>query len=188
MSAITFDKVFMTWLQMEIGNAPDRDMLALAKSKGFNSITEWRLATALRMGLDTREWSEVIIDDPNQALPQVIIGPYKGWSIHFDNQLNTSFEQALEIPAFFDWCKTHNRIPSIAQNFPFGSTVILLQTPDGKMIHVEGGHRICAIAYAKKIGQPIDFKGKPPIKAYVAKIPEDEIPKLQSFLKQGTGK
>jgi hypothetical protein len=184
----TFDHVFKTWLENELEPTDARDILKLARSKKFNSIAEWRLATAMRLGLDRKDWFVSEIENPNDALPKVIIGPFKGWSIHFENKLTTSFEQALEIDAFFQWCQGHNRIPRIAQDFPLPTQVILLQKPNGDLIHIEGGHRICAVAYAKKIGKPIDFAGKPPVTAAIAQVTEEEIATLQDFLKRGTDK
>lgn len=185
--SITFDHVFKNWLENELEPSDQRDILALAKSKGFGSITEWRLATALRLGLDKMEWKLETIEDPNQTLPQIIIGPYQGWSKFFDNQINTNFEQALEIPEFFEWCKTHNRISRIATDFPRPTTLILLKTSNGQLIHIEGGHRICAVAYANKIGTPVELKNGD-VQAFTAPTTDTEIEGLKEFLKRGTNK
>jgi hypothetical protein len=182
MNKITFDQVFLTWLNNENTSVEGRGYLHVAKERGFNSVAEWRLNTALRMKADTKEWYEVAIDNPAKFLPEIIIGPYKGWSIHFDNQLQTSFKQALEMDRFFEWTKDHNRIPDIAKNFPAETTIILYKKPDGKYIHIEGGHRICAYAYAQKIGQPVQTK----VTALVADITDEGVENLKQFLKQGT--
>ena len=188
---ITFDQVFNLWLENEIDQidqAETRGTLEIAKAKGFSSIAEWRLQTALRLGMDKKIWTLETIDHPNEALPNIIIGPYQGWSRFFDNRLETTFVQALEIPEFFDWCKTHDRIIPISINFPLPTSVILFRKPGGSLIHIEGGHRICAVAYRRKIGQPIDFAGKPAVKAAIAPVDEPEIGKMLEFLKRGTGK
>src|SRR6185436_17868086 len=100
--------------------------------------------------------------DPGETLPKIIIGPYPGWQQFITNKrLFTTFAQAVEIPEFFDWCKNHDRVVPLSQNFPLPTTLILFRKENGGLIHIEGGHRICAVAYANKIGQPIDFsKGK----------------------------
>ena len=185
---ITFDEVFKIWHDAEVGQIEGRDILPVAKSKGFASIAEWRLATALRLEMDKKDWHLEILDDPDTVLPNIIIGPYQGWSKFFDNRITTTFAQALEIPAFLEWCHTHDRVAPLSKNFPLPTTVILFRKPTGELIHVEGGHRICAAAYAKKVGNPIDFNNKPPVTAAIAPISNDEISELIEFLKHGTFK
>lgn len=186
--SITFDQVFKFWLDVEANSIEGRDILKVAQEKGFNSIAQWRLATALRLGMDTKQWVLETIADPNETLPKIIIGPYQGWSKFFENRLITTFEQALEIKEFFQWCQTHDRIIPISNNFPLPSMIILFRKPNGDLIHIEGGHRICAVAYSKKMGQPIEFVGKPPVTAAIADINHEEINKLVEFLIQGTFK
>lgn len=76
--SITFDDVFLYWLQVETNQIEGRDILSVAKQKGFNTIAEWRLMTAKRLGLDTKEWQEEIISDPEITIPKIIVGPYQG--------------------------------------------------------------------------------------------------------------
>lgn len=181
---LTFDQVFAIWLINEVGNPGEVNLLPLANDKGFDSVSEWRLNTALRLGLDKKEWSLIEIENPTKVLPNILVGPYQGWSKFFDNKLTTSFLDALEIPEFFQWCKGHNRIPTIAENFPTPTTIILFRKSNGDFIHIEGGHRICAVAYANKVGMNLDIK----ISAAVADISDEEIEKLIQFLKAGTNK
>ncbi|MBP7843105.1 hypothetical protein KA017_03820 [Candidatus Woesebacteria bacterium] len=181
---LTFDQVFAIWLINEVGNPGEVNLLPLANDKGFDSVSEWRLNTALRLGLDKKEWSLIEIEQPTENLPKIIVGPYQGWSKFFENKLTTSFLDALELPEFFQWCKEHDRIPNIAENFPTPTTLILLQKSNGEYICIEGGHRVCAVAYANKIGMNLDIK----ISAAVADISDDEIEKLIQFLKDGTNK
>jgi hypothetical protein len=184
---LTFDEVFLIWLKAEIEQIEGRDILSVAKDKGFNSIVEWRLATALRLGLDTKEWHWETFNNPAEQLPDIIIGPYQGWSKFFDNKIDTTFAQALEIPEFFEWCKTHDRVVPLSQNFPLSTTIILFRLPNGQLIHIEGGHRICAAAYANKIGQPINFSNRK-VTAAIADVGLEEIPKLIEFMTKGTFK
>jgi hypothetical protein len=185
---ITFDEVFKIWLDAEVMQIEARDLLPVAKSKGFTSIAEYRLATALRLGMDTNEWTLETIDNPGEVFPNIIIGPYQGWSKFFENRMTTTFAQALEMPAFLEWCHTHDRIVPLSKNFPLPTRVILFRKKTGELVHVEGGHRICAVAYANKLGTPIDFENKPPVSAAIAPIKDEEIPHLIEFLKRGTFK
>jgi hypothetical protein len=173
---ISFDEVFRIWLDNEVLKVEGRDLLPVAKSKGFNSIAEWRLATALALRMDLKDWTLQVIKDPNRVLPEVVVGPYPGWSKFFHNTLNTTFEQALHINEFWQWCQGHDRIVPLSKNFPLPTTIILLQKENGQLIHVEGGHRICAVAYTQKIGKPIDFTNKPPVTAAVAREPRRKYP------------
>lgn len=183
----TFDEVFKIWLNNEVRGVEGRDLLPVAQQKGFTSVTEWRLSTALRLGMDTKEWHLETINNPNDTLPNVTVGPYQGWSKFFDNKLETTFAEALEIPEFKKWCDTHDRVIPMTKNFPLPSTIILYRRPDGRLIHIEGGHRMCAVAYAKKIGKPIDFSIGT-ITAAIADISEGDIPKMLDFLQIGTFK
>ena len=183
---ISFDQVFLSWLKDEAMQIEGRDILPVAKSKGFNSIAEWRLATAIRLGMDTKEWTVEEIKDPNAELPNIIVGPYQGWSKFFNNELNTTFAAALEIPEFLEWCSSHDRIIPISQNFPSSTMLTLFRKDNGDLIHIEGGHRICAAAYMKKIGQPINFDSQFSVNAAIAPINDEEIENLKGFLSKGT--
>lgn len=185
---ITFDEVFKFWFDAEVMQIEGRNILAVAQSKGFNSIVEWRLATALRLGMDVKEWTLETIENPNETLPKIIIGPYQGWSQFFKNRLSTTFMEAMEIPEFFEWCQTHDRVIPLTKNFPLPTTVILFRKTSGELIHIEGGHRICAIAYLNKIGEPLDFSNKALVTAAIADIADDEVHSLVEFLERGTFK
>lgn len=187
MKQLTFDEVFKIWLDAEVGQIEGRDILPVAQEKGFTSITEWRLATALRLGLDKKQWNLEELSNPSDILPNIIVGPYRGWSQIFDNKLQTTFGQALEIPEFFEWCQTHDRVVPISENFPSGTTLIVLRKQNGQLLHIEGGHRICAASYAAKIGQPIDFSNRKVFIAVADMTRENEI-KFLEFLKLGTHK
>ncbi|HAG27344.1 TPA: hypothetical protein DCG61_01000 [Patescibacteria group bacterium] len=185
---LTFDEVFKVWLDAEVMAVEGREILSVAKSKGFTSITEWRLNTALRLGMDTKEWVLQKIDNPNETLPNIIIGPYQGWSRFFDNQLNTTFAQAVEIPEFFEWCKTHDRVVPLSQKFPSPTTLILFRKESGEYIHIEGGHRICAVAFAQKLGKPIKFNDNGDVFVAVTEVKDSEVESLKTFLRTGTDK
>ncbi|MCC7356003.1 MAG: hypothetical protein IT410_00070 [Candidatus Doudnabacteria bacterium] len=188
MKQLTFDEVFKIWMDAEVMQVEGRDTLPVAKAKGFNSITEWRLATALRFGMDKKDWTLETIKNPGKELPKIIIGPYPGWSKFFDNQLTTTFAQAMEIPEFFKWCKTHDRVVPLSENFPLPTTIILFRKPNGDLLHIEGGHRICAVAYANILGKPIQFDDQRPVTAAIADVSEAEVVNLIELIKRGTGK
>lgn len=184
---MTFDEVFKIWIDNEVGQPDGRDVLSVAQEKGFSSVVEWRLATALRLGMDKKNWDLETIANPDVTLPQIIVGPFQGWQRFLTRHLETTFAQAMEIPEFFEWCKTHDRIVPLSEKFPLPTKLILYRRPDGTLIHVEGGHRICAVAYANKIGEPIDFY-LDSVQAAVADVTEQDIKQMQEFLKQGTQK
>lgn len=184
---ITFDQVFKMWIDAEVGQVEGTDILPAAKAKGFNSIVEWRLASALRLGLDKREWTLETIERPNDILPNVIIGPYQGWSLHFENTLTISFAEALHTPSFFDWVKNNERIMNITRHFPSANTFILFRLPGGAFIHIEGGHRMCAAAYMQHVGTPLDFSSRQTLAA-ITPLAESELSLLQGFLRLGTNR
>ncbi len=73
---ITFDQVFKIWFDSEIEQLENRVLLPVAKARGFNSIVEWRLTTAIRLGMDTKQWSLQKIDNPEDFFTK-----YYCWSI-----------------------------------------------------------------------------------------------------------
>lgn len=184
---ISFDQVFVSWLASEVENIEGRDILAVAVEKGFSSIAEWRLNTCIRMGLDKKVWHLEELSDPNIVIPSVKIGPYKGWSKFFNNLLNTSFAEALKIEGFFEWARQHERIQGIMKNFPLETTLVVLRKPNGDLLHIEGGHRMCAVALAKELGEPVNFTNR---KVFLASsdMSEKETPKYKTFLNDGTNK
>ncbi|MBP9686365.1 MAG: hypothetical protein KBD66_01025 [Candidatus Doudnabacteria bacterium] len=184
---LTFDEVFKIWIDAEVGQVERTNILPVAKAKGFDSIVKWRLASALRLGLDKREWTLETLEHPNDTLPHVVIGPYQGWSVHFENTLHTSFAEALRIPTFLGWVTANERIMNITAHFPTTNTFILFRKPDGTLIHIEGGHRMCATAYMQHIRTPINFSNRTTLAA-VTHIAESELPLLHEFLKLGTNK
>lgn len=185
---ITFDEVFKIWLDNEVPIVEGRDLLTFVQQeKGFSSITEWRLATALKLGLDKLSWRLEILPSPEQNLAKIIIGPFKGWSKFFDNKLTTTFDDAMQIPEFLEWCKTHDRVVPLSEKFPHPTSLIVLRKPSGELICIEGGHRACAVAYANKIGNPISFEPTD-VTIAVADIDESKISELWGFLEIGTEK
>ncbi len=188
MQNISYSDVLKIWVDNETLNTRAADILKLAQQKGFASIAEWRSDIAVRLGMDRQKWSLQEIADPSTTLPSIIIGPYPGWSKFIDNHLHTSFAQALKTsPQFREWCSTHDRIIPLAKDFPKSTTLILYQAHDGRLIHLEGGHRICTVAYQKVIGRPIVFTGRS-VYAAVATITDADLEMLHKLLWKGTNK
>ncbi len=185
---ITFDDVFLEWMKTEIGQIEGRNLLPVANEKGFSSVSEWRLATAIRLGLDKKQWREEIIENPADILPNIIIGPYQGWSKFFDNKLDITFKQALSNKDFFDWCASHDRIVPLSKSFPTTAALVVLRKSNGVLVHIEGGHRMCAVAYAEAINKPIDFENHSKLRLLVADFESDDEQIFLQFLQDGTSK
>jgi len=73
---VTFDQVFKIWLDSEAEQIESRDLLPVAKSKGFNSVAEWRLATALRLGMDTKQWTLEVPSPRNEQKIKRLVGRF----------------------------------------------------------------------------------------------------------------
>lgn len=184
---LSFEEVFGIWMDNEAVEVPGRNLLKVAQEKGFGTVRDWRMATALRLGMDAKEWRLFTVTDPNGFLPNVLMGPYQGWQQFMPQKLTASFADALNVKAFYEWCQTHDRVKHLAQNFPVPSTVILFKLPNGRFMQVEGGHRMCAVAYRVHKGQPIQFPENT-VRAAVADITDGEFQQLFVFLRQGTDK
>lgn len=196
---LTFDQVFSIWMKAEQNQVDGPKYLPVAKARGFNSVTGWRRATATRLGMQNKQWHLEEIKNPEEVIANIIVGPYPGWSLFLKNKLHTTFKKAIELPKFFEWCKSHDRIPFIAEQFPLPTTLILFRRPNGELIHIEGGHRACAFVYAQKIGKPINLKQSKEkdklgnlksnkIFAAIADIDENDEKVMLELLEKGTGK
>ena len=184
---LSFEEVFGIWMDNEAVEVPGRNLLKVAQEKGFGTVRDWRMATALRLGMATKQWRIYAVTDPNGFLPNVLMGPYQGWQQYMPNKLTASFADALNVKVFYEWCKTHDRVQPLAKHFPLSTTVILYRLSDNRFLQIEGGHRMCAVAYRVHKGQPIQFPENT-VRAAVADITDTEFQQLFVFLRQGTDK
>jgi hypothetical protein len=185
MEATTFDHLFAYWIQEELKTP---NLIEVAKSKGYNNISQWRLDTAIRLGLPEKRWQIIEVLDYMQIVPNIIIGPFQGWNalIPKDQQLTISFAEALNNnEEFYTWVLSNQRIIDIQENYPPAATFIVFKLKEsGRYIHIEGGHRICAIALSAKQGREVRTK----VNLAMAEIDSIEVPKLHHFLLDGTFK
>lgn len=122
--------------------------------RGFESWQEWRQTYIDELGLERREWYEIIIENPHAVIPGYAIGGYRGWhkyrpegkelSLFSDiAKLVKAEEQSYEGGERVD-VRTNNKIRSLLGNV--GDTIIIAMRCVNLAAVLEGTHRCAAIA------------------------------------------
>lgn len=71
---VEWSRVHQDWRQAE-----EERWRPLYESRGFKDWWEWRQTYVAELGLEQREWSEEMVQDPHQVIPQLVIGGFPGW-------------------------------------------------------------------------------------------------------------
>ena len=180
---ISWEEVFENWYKRE-GTREEWQKVA-TEVKGWPDWKSWRKASADFIGAEKRTWKLYEIVNPNDTLPKFIIGPWQGWQKNFDEKNVQSFEYLIKNCR--DWVDKNGKINQIKENFPEKSELIgIFIKETNEMVLFEGSHRAAAVALAKEMGQPIQFKNNPTIA--VTEISQTEKNLLDEKLKQGTHK
>lgn len=184
---ISWDEVFLQWKERE-GKDPTWIKVA-TETKGWPNWESWRGFSAAQFGAQNRKWKLYEVLDPNEQLPNFIIGPFQGWQKHFDASCkewteHTFADLAQQKPEVLSG---NSKIAGIMRNFPAQTTLIgIYLKSNGKIVCYEGCHRCAAVTLAKSLGVPINFAVNPTI-AITEFSPEDE--KLfEKILHRGSGK
>ncbi|MBU0649117.1 hypothetical protein KJ969_03410 [Patescibacteria group bacterium] len=151
--------------------------------KGWPDWESWRSYSADFIKAKERDWKLYEIKEPNEAIPNFVIGPWQGWQENFERKNVQTFEYLVKNCRA--WVEKNGKINKIKNDFPEISEFIgILIKETGEIVLFEGSHRAAAIALAKEMGQPIQFKNNPTIA--IAEISRDERDLLEEKLKRGT--
>jgi len=93
LQSLSWDEIFATWKQQE-GTNPDWQRVAI--QNGWGSWDEWRSNSVAHMDAKNRSWTAYEIENPSAYIPQIYIGPYKSWQVHFDTKLEHTFTDLVE--------------------------------------------------------------------------------------------
>ncbi len=167
----TWEEVFATWKEHE-GSDPVWQDFAIQK-KGWKSWEDWRAYHAGLAGLQKREWKLYEIHNPNDVIPNFVIGPFHIWQGHFEEKNKHTFADLIQTN--IDWVQKHIGVEHRLKTFPEHTQFIGIYIEgDDKIVLFEGHHRCTTVAFAQMQGKPIEFVYNPTIALTVMSKEEKE--------------
>jgi len=181
----TWDEVFDGWQSRE---ASEPGWIECAtKIKGWPDWKTWRQYTASGIKADSRKWTIYKIINPQEEIPQMLVGPYTGWQNRLPQKNVLTFAQMLDIPKNYKEMNQNDKVLGIANNFPSSTQFIGLKRQDtGQIVCFEGHHRAVAVALAGRDGRPINLSGE--ITLALADLETGEEKLLDETLVKGSQK
>jgi len=151
--ACEWEEVFIEWYKNE-GSNPD--WLTLAKERGHESWTDWRInGYARRFACAEARWAFYEISEPEKVVAGWFGGPFRTWiEKYYDGEKTKMFKELSDRSDIAE----HNGIRSRLKNYPAASVITALELPDGRVFVIEGMHRACALALMAKEGKPAPEK------------------------------
>lgn len=184
--SIAWADVFAGWEEREANN-PNWVHTA-TEVKGWPDWKSWRLATAHQLQLETREWELHEFTDPENEIPEMLLGPFTGWQSRVEHKNRTTFAELLKIPKEYEHFHAHSGVLPILNGLPFSTEFIgLIRKDTGEIVCIDGHHRATAIALAKKDGTPTNYNNVS-LRIALATLPEKEHHLLDLALEKGTEK
>jgi len=178
-------EVFSGWEKEEADN-PDWIYCAI-KIKGWSDWKSWRKFSASQIGADKRNWQIFEFTDPINEIPEMLVGPYRGWQSRLPEKNRGTFSDLLDIPEQYAFFSKHNKVISIMDNLPFSTKLIgVIRDDIDKIVCIEGHHRAVAIALAKKKNRQINFERD--VKIALTRLQKNEIFILDKMLQRGSSK
>jgi len=156
----SWTEVFATWKSQE-GSDPIWQEFA-RREKGWDSWEAWRSHASQQWSAASRDWSLYSIENPNESIPDFLLGPFKAWQGHFDEKLVHTFRDLVAKKQ--EWVRENSGIKSRLNKFPADTQLIGVYLPKSDQIMIlEGHHRCSAVALAVASGTPIHFEKAPVI-------------------------
>jgi len=124
------------------------------------------------------------IMEPNEVVPQFIMGPFKGWQKHYPEEENqhTFADLVHDQP---EWVLKNAGIKARRADFPQPTQFIGVYIEETKQIVLyEGHHRSAAVALAVSEGKPIDFNQNPTIA--ITSMGPDEAEQLKKTVQNNS--
>ena len=148
-----WEEVFLEWYKNE-GTNPN--WIKLAQDRGHASWADWRInGYARRFACAQADWALYEIIDPAAVVSGWYGGPFRTWIEKWYNGGKAkTFSELADLPTI----ASHAGIRSRIENYPVDSAISALELPDGRVFVIEGMHRACALALAKKEGKPTPEK------------------------------
>ena len=146
---ITWQEVLRDWEADEVER-----YRGLYESRGFDSWLEWRRSCFEDLQLAERTWSEALIENPYDVVPQLHIGGFQGWfKYRPERKLHATFADVVRVPIAGEVSyegearvdvRTNDGVMRFKSN-PGPVTLLVLIAGDFRVV-LEGTHRSAAIA------------------------------------------
>lgn len=182
-SLTTWKDIFENWKNSE---GVELSWQQVAREKGWPDWESWRRNSLAPMKPEMLSWEMFEFDNPMEEIPAMVMGPYKAWQKGIEEKNKLTFTEFLEIPAEYERFVRHIGVLERMNDFPDTSMIGVIRPDNGKLVCIEGHHRACAVALAKKLEKEIIFKN--PIRIAVAKLPPGGEVALDQMLARGTEK
>lgn len=177
---IEYNTVFSMWKNNE-GKLESWQEFA-TKVKGFPSWSDWRMSICTTFKLDTFNWTLFTIQNPLKFLPNMLLGPFKGWQRHYPlNQWGSHTFNDL-ITDHNEWVKNNSgihRFPNVFTNELFFIGFLIKET--NQYVLFEGHHRTAHLTFQNSLNNQVLFQKKPQIA--IAEISIKDFQKMIDFLK-----
>lgn len=181
---VSWTEIFAHWRSNESAN-PDWVRTA-TEVKGWPDWESWRMFTANQLGLPQRTWKVFTISDPLNELPSFLVGPFTGWQSRLPNPNRHTFAELLAIPEQYEYFRQHTGLRRLMEHFPHDILLTGLRMRDGRVVLIEGHHRVTAIALASKEQFPINISA--PVSVALAELTSEDDGLLDRVLARGSAK
>jgi len=144
-----WEEVFLEWFKNE---GADPKWLAVANERGYTTWADWRInGYACRFVCAETQWAFYEIVEPAKVVVGWFGGPFRTWiEKYYDGDKTRTFGELAARPDI----AAHQGIRSRLENYPVASVVSALALSDGRIMAIEGMHRLCALALQAKEGKP----------------------------------
>lgn len=184
---ISWSEVFAGWHQREANNPGWIE--CATKIKGWPDWQSWRLNTAKQFNAENLDWNLYQFENPENEIPDILIGPYSGWQAKVEKKNKTTFEELLNLPGQYETWLNHQGVMVIHNNLPFPTELIgLIRKDTNKIVLIDGHHRAMAWAIAKKQQKHISPPTSMPITIALTELSINECNLLDIVLEKGSNK
>ena len=168
---ILWEEIFDVW---ERNEALQEEWKKHWEGWGFTSWKEWRKHYAAPLDSENLQWEMFEVEDPFADAPEMFGVPSVGWiaNVYRDTQTLSIREIVRRQSDGFD-SRKNEKILGIRRNFP-QETMLTGIVWEGKIVIVEGMHRVCALGMGR-------FEGgscKPIVRLALAEWKSKSLPLL----------
>ncbi len=146
---VSWEDVFSDWKEREKGIWDEH-----FRERGYVSWDAWRSKLVAPIHPERRVWKLYRIEEPEEIIPEMWIGGFKGWRKYLSTgQRCIQFKDLVRSSGI----KENKKVLDLLKNFPKETTIIAVRLGE-EMVLLEGMHRGTALALAASEGRRIETK------------------------------
>ncbi len=164
MKTISWINVLADWKAAE-----EKNWESFYHERGYASWFEWRESYIEDLGLMDRNWTEEVIKNPHEVIPNFTIGGYQSWKKYRPSGKRVVVFADVAVPVQSNEIsydneprqdvRTNGRVSGLLGNL-HDTTFLILQSPSFSVV-LDGTHRCAAIAVEAYDGVPFsDFHAR----------------------------